>query len=137
MTKVTNINARSGQTIVDGAMEKLAAYAAELGLAVDQKGRWAYYRDGSTLDLRVTFVVGGAEGLEEKEKTTFALYARSYGLEATDYGNVIKSSGKDYKLVGFNTKARRYPFLMEEVATGKRIRFGEMAKDRIIAARGK
>lgn len=137
MTKVTNINARNGQQIVDGAMEKLAAYAAELGLAVAPKGNWVYYRDGTTLEMRLQFVVGGNDGLEEKEKTSFALYSRSYGLEPGDFHAVIKSSGKDYKLVGFNTKARRYPFLMEEVATGKRIRFGEMAKDRIIAARGK
>jgi hypothetical protein len=137
MTKVTSINARNGQTIVDGAMEKLMAYAAELGLGVKQEGRWQYYRDGSALQLKLQFVVGGEQGVEDKIRTTFELYARSYGLEPRDFGAVITSRGKQYKLIGFNTKARKFPYLMEEVATGEKIRFSEMAKERIIAARGK
>lgn len=137
MAKITNINARNGQTIVDGALEKLAAYAAELGLGVEQKGRWTYYRDGKTLELKLSFVVGGEEGLEDKQKQEFALMAFYFGLEAQDYGAVIESRGKKYKLIGINRRARRFPFLMEEVGTGEKIRFGEMAKDRIIAQRGK
>lgn len=137
MAQITKITAKNGDAIVDGALEKLAAYAAELGLGVKQEGRWMYYRDGSTLQVKLQFIVGGEAGIEDKERATFDLYARSYGLEAQDFGAEITSQGKRYKLVGFNTKARKYPFLMQEIATGQKIRFAEMAKDRIIAARKK
>ena len=137
MAKVTKITAKNGQELVDGAMEKLAAYAAELGLGVKQEGRWQYYRDGSALQLKLQFVVGGEAGVEEKEREKFDLYARSFGLEPQDFGAVITSRGKQYKLIGFNTKARKFPYLMEEVATGEKIRFSDMAKERIIAARKK
>jgi hypothetical protein len=133
--KITKIDAKNGGKIVDGALEKLAEYASELGLGVKQEGRWQYYHDGSTLQVKLQFIVGGDEGVEEKEREKFALYASYYGLEAQDYGAVVISNGKFYKLIGFNTKARKFPYLMAEVTTGEKIRFSEMAKDRIIAAR--
>lgn len=137
MAQITKITAKNGEAIVEGALEKLAAYAAELGLGVKQEGRWQYYRDGSTLQVKLQFIVGGEQGVEDKERATFDLYARMFGLEPQDFGAEIVSQGKRYKLIGFNTKARKYPFLMEEIATGNKIRFAEMAKDRIIAARKK
>lgn len=133
--QVTKITASNGQDIVDGAMEKLAAYAAELGLGVKQEGRWQYYRDGSALQMKLQFVVGGEQGVEDKEREKFDLYARSFGLEPRDYHAIVPHRGKKYKLVGFNTKARKFPYLMEEVGTGERIRFSDFAKAAIIAAR--
>lgn len=137
MKQVTKITAATGKPIVEGALEKLNQYAAELGLAVKQEGKWQYFRDGSALQLKIQFVVGGDQGLEDKERDTFNIYAWRYGLEEQDYGAVIESRGKKYKLIGFNTKARKFPYLMQDVRTGEKIRFTEMAKERIIAARKK
>lgn len=137
VAKITKITAHNGESIVEGALEKLAAYAAELGLGVKQEGRWQYYRDGSTLQVKLQFIVGGEQGVADKERAKFDLYASLFGLEPQDFGAVIMSRGKQYKLIGFNTKARKYPYLMEDVATGDQIRFADMAKERIIAARKK
>lgn len=135
MAQVTKITAKNGESIVEGAMEKLAAYAAELGLGVKQEGRWQYYRDGSALQLKLMFVVGGDQGVADKEREKFDLYARSFGLEPRDYHAIVSHRGKKYKLVGFNTKAHKFPYLMEEVESGEKIRFSDFAKAAIIAAR--
>jgi len=137
MKPVTQITARTGQPIVDGALEKLAQYAAELGLAVKQEGRWSYYRDGTTLQLKIQFVVGGEAGLEDKARTEFELLAWRYNLNAEDFGAIVTSRGRKFKLIGFNTKARRYPYLFEDLSNGDKIRFSDMAYAQIIAARGK
>jgi len=136
MTKITKITAKNGGDIVDGALEKLAAYAAELGLGVKQEGKWAYYRDGSTLQVKLQFIVGGEEGIEEKARAEFNTYARYYGLEPQDFGAIITSRGNQYKLIGFNTRrGAKYPYRCVDLATDREVSFTDMAKHTIIAAR--
>lgn len=136
MAKVTKITARNGGEIVEGALEKLAAYAAELGLGVKQAGKWTYYRDGQSLELKIQFVVGGDEGIEERARADFNTFATYYGLEPQDFGAIITHRGKEYKLIGINTRrGAKYPYRFTEVSTGKEVSFTDMAKHAIIAAR--
>lgn len=121
---------------MDGALEKLAAYAAELGLGVKQEGKWMYYRDGSTLQVKLQFIVGGEEGIEEKARAEFDTFATYYGLEPQDFGAIITSRGKQYKLVGINTRrGAKYPYRFTEVGTDKEVSFTDVVEHAIIAAR--
>lgn len=135
MTKITNINRQTGRVIVSGAMEKLAAFAEELGLSVEQEGRWTYDHSGDWMTLKVKFVAGGDEGREELAKRDFALACWRYGLKESDYGATFTSGGKTYRIIGINTRSRRYPIECEEVGTGKKIRYTDMAATLVAAQR--
>jgi hypothetical protein len=124
--------------VVKGALEKLTAYAEELGLAVKQEGRWLYDRDGKYLNLKIQFTVGGEAALADKERDEFEMVARWHGLLATDYGAVMTIKGKRYRLTRINTRRNvRYPFECESVDGGRGIRLPEVYKHEIIAARTK
>jgi len=137
MTKITNIDARSGTQVVKGAIEKLQAYAEELGLAVKQEGRWVYDRNGKYLNLKLQFVVGGTSGQEDQAREEFKRNAFWYGLEEQDYGAILNIRGTRYKLVRINTRAKRYPFECERVGGGTGIRLPDVYKHEILAARSK
>ena len=136
MAKVKSITARNGGEIVDGAIEKLAAYAKSLGLGVEQSGKWKYFRDGSALEVTLKFTVGGEEGIEAAQRKHFETFARYYGLENSDFGNQFTNRGTTYKVVGFNTHRRsKYPYRCIDIATGKEVGFSELTKHAIIAGR--
>lgn len=138
MAQVTNITAKSGQVVVEGAMEKLAAYAAELGLGVEKKGSWKYDRQGTYLELSVKFIVGGDEGKEDLARDEFGRYAKYYGLEASDYGAIITLKGTKYKLSKINLRRGvKYPLECEGLNGGRGIRLPAEYKDIIIAQRKK
>lgn len=136
MATVSNITASTGGRVVDGAMEKLAAYAAELGLAVERRGRWKYDRDGTFLEMSVRFTVGGEEALESNAQKEFATWARYYGIEASDYGAVLTIQGRRFRLTKINSRRGvKYPFECEALDGGRGIRLGAEYKLQIIAAR--
>lgn len=136
MAKVAKITSKNGDEIIDGAIAKLEAYAKSLGLAVAREGRWKYDRAGSYMDVTLRFTVGGEEGVEAKQRADFEMFARYYGLENSDFGAVITSRGKQYKLIGLNTRrGAKYPYRCIEVGTDKVVSFTDMAKHSIIAAR--
>ena len=139
MTKqFSELTLRNGDIVVKGALEKLQAFAEELGLSVAQEGRWMVDRNGKYLNLKVQFVVGGEEGVEEKARNEFALWAKYYGLEASDYGAIITIGGKKYKLTKINSRRGvKYPYECDAVDGGKGIRLPEVYKHEIIAARSK
>jgi hypothetical protein len=135
-TQITHLTFKNGAEVVDGALEKLAEYAATLGLGVKQEGKWGLYRDGKTIEMKIRFVVGGEAGIEAKQRELFNTFAKYYDLEESDFGAIITSKGKQYKLIGFNTHRRaKYPYRFVEIATGKEVSFTDLAKNTIIAAR--
>lgn len=44
-----------------------------------------------------------------------------FGYKET-YGKTLRIAGKEMKLVAIQTKAKKYPFIAEDVATGKRFK---------------
>ena len=57
------------------------------------------------------------------EEAEFKRLCNMFGKKPEDYGKTFTSNGKVLKLVGFNTRARKYPFVGEEVGTGRRYKF--------------
>lgn len=136
MSKVTTLDRNSGRAVVAGAMEKLKAYAEELGLAVDQKGSWKYSHSGDHLELTVKFVTGGEEGKEDMAREEFARYAKYYGLEASDYGAIVTVRGTKYRLNKINLRRGvKYPLECEGLNGARGIRLPAEYKDIIIAQR--
>lgn len=136
MKKVETLDSASGMKVVTGAMEKLKAYAEELGLAVDQKGSWKYGYSGDYLELTVKFVTGGEEGKEDMARDEFARYAKYYGLEASDYGAIITVRGTKYRLNKINLRRGvKYPLECEGLNGARGIRLPAEYKDIIIAQR--
>jgi hypothetical protein len=135
-THITHLTFKNGAEVVDGALEKLAEYAATLGLGVKQEGKWGLFRDGKTMELKIRFVVGGEEGIEAKQRESFNDFAKYYDLEPGDFGAIITSRGKQYKLIGFNTHRRaKYPYRFIEIGSGKEVSFTDLVKHSVIAAR--
>ena len=54
------------------------------------------------------------------EQAEFETYCKMYGFKPEDYGKIYKGAkGKEYKLVGFNLAAPKYPFRIVDMSTGK------------------
>ena len=68
-------------------------------------------QDEATFKLLVK--VKGAKSQSEKD---LALYADHYGL---DVSKIAKEQGKSFALIGYNYKATKYPFEIQDLATGK------------------
>lgn len=56
------------------------------------------------------------------EEASFKNTCRIYGFKETDYRKSFILTGRTYLLVGFNTRARAYPIVAEEVGSGRRVR---------------
>lgn len=77
-------------------------------------GHCSFNQDTATIKLEVK--VKGAKSQSEKD---LALYADHYGLDISKIGN---DQGKSFSLIGYNSKARKYPFEMQDLATGQTYR---------------
>ena len=76
--------------------------------------------DENSFSAKITANNGKNE--TDVEKTQFeqnvSLY-KSYGLSKCDYGKIFIADGKKYRLVGFKTKARKNPFVIEDIKKKK------------------
>jgi hypothetical protein len=59
------------------------------------------------------------------ERIEFDRLCNSFGLTREDYKRTFLYKGKTYELVGFNLKARKYPYVAREVGTENTTRFTE------------
>jgi uncharacterized protein YktA (UPF0223 family) len=75
-------------------------------------GKCSFDQDVATFKLEVK--VKGAKSQSEK---ALDLYADHYGL---DVSKIAKEQGKSFALIGYNYKASKYPFEMQDLATGKK-----------------
>ena len=135
MSKIAHIDVRNGGIIVNGALAKLEAYAAELGLSVAQEGRWSYDRNGKFLNLKVQFVVGGEEGKAEMAEADFDRTAKWFGMPAGLYGTEITVGRRKYVLENINTRSRKYPLECKAVDGGRGIRLSRLHMDNITAGK--
>lgn len=75
-------------------------------------GNCRFDQDEATFKLLVK--VKGAKSQSEK---ALDLYADHYGL---DVSKIAKEQGKSFALIGYNYKASKYPFELQDLATGKK-----------------
>lgn len=80
--------------------------------------------DRTSLTIRIKITPGGS--VEEAKATAgeeaqqvFARYAASEGLQASDFGKLFSANGEDFRIAGYNTRARTRPILGERVRDGK------------------
>lgn len=69
--------------------------------------------------------IEGLINTEDKsgEKAEFDRLCRAFGLTSEDYKKTFSYKGKTFELIGFNIKARKYPYVAKEVGTENTTRF--------------
>lgn len=133
-TQITKFDRKACATVEQGAMEALAAYAKTLGLVVEREGAGMFGRDGSFFQFKVKFTAGGEAGVEEAKRKSFALNATIYGLDEKHFGQVFKAGSRTVKVVGFNTRSRKYPIMCVDVNSGQDVSFPSYITHAIINA---
>lgn len=82
--------------------------------------------DGGSVTIKIQFAEVTASGLvNTSEAEAFKHNAASFGLKPDDLGKMFTHQGEAYKLIGLRVRARRFPFIGENVATKKILCFPE------------
>jgi len=90
---------------------------------VDVKGAGGNFTDGD-LVWKVKFTVQGAvDNGETREAIAFKRNATYFGLKSADLGRTFRSGGNEFKIVGLNTRAKRFPILAVSTADGRGFKF--------------
>ena len=97
--------------------------ADKYGLTLEQK-RITYYNDKMPVgyQLLVTETNGDGEVLDSAAKD-LDKYAFRHGLGEGLYGREFTNGSDTFRICGYKPKSRKYPFIAENVATGKRYKF--------------
>lgn len=75
-------------------------------------GNCRFDQDEATFKLLVK-----VKGAKSQNQKALDLYADHYGL---DVSKIAKEQGKSFALIGYNYKASKYPFELQDLATGKK-----------------
>lgn len=104
------------------------AVAASHGLTAGI-GNIRFEPEGTSFTTKMTVETSGAAVKKEADKADmFNIYARSSGLEASDFGKVFEYAGKTLKIVGYNTRAKKYPISVEDMnGRGFKVSGGQIA----------
>ncbi len=79
--------------------------------------------DTYELNVKVEFKKLTDASGKSVEQAEFETYCKMYGFTAEDYGKVYKDKKeREYKFVGFNISAPKYPLSLIEIKTGTRIK---------------
>ena len=126
--KITQINRDVCKQLRVDMNEAIRSKLEEYGLEGE-------FLNGSFDDELVTFKVdikiAGAMDKREKQLSNSLSWYVKYLAEdlEVDEREIINreyyGSGDNYKLVGYNSKAKRYPLIMENTKDGKRYKFPE------------
>ncbi len=120
MKKFTEINRKNCKGIREAAKAALVDSMEEIGLKI-KFGTGSF--DSSQFTVKVSFILADSD----PEKELFVRTAEQFGLVAEDHGRLIMVNRTEYRLVGVNLKASRFPFICERVKDGKRFRMEEEA----------
>ena len=86
----------------------------------------AHVGNASFTDTEVTFKlsvkVKGAKPKDEKDLEEYVSMISKWGTNL-DKDRVVNYRGMDLKLVGYKRANRKYPFILQDVATSKRYKF--------------
>lgn len=120
MKKITEINQKLCKQIRAAAEVALIGPMEEIGLKL-KFGSGSF--DSSQFTLKISFILADAD----PQKETFIRTAEQFGVKPEDHGRVITLGRVEYRLVGVNLKAFRFPFVCERVTDGKKFRMQEKA----------
>ena len=88
-------------------------------------GNCSFNQDNATFKLNVK-----VKGSKSEELKSLEFFANLYNLDLTKIGEY---DGKRFSLVGYNGKARTYPFIMQDLATGSNFKCSESEAKRMFA----
>ena len=124
-TPVTSFNRNIAHTLEKEVLDALQGVAAKYNLTVRSAGGNFTLTE---LLQKLSWSVSDPAALETQERSDFRILAPLYGLTPDAYGKTFTaSSGKEYALIGFETKRRTYPFRCRAVKDGEVRLFGEAA----------
>lgn len=104
------------RTAIDAALKSVAD---EYGISL-AAGNAKYAPDGSTVTFKLEGAVKTAMGeVASKEASYFKQYATMHGLTPEHLNKTFVSRGETYKLIGYNPKAPKRCFIIEDTR-GKR-----------------
>jgi hypothetical protein len=107
----------------------LAALGRKHGIII--RAGTARFRE-RTVELAV---IGGDGRSARKEAEEFGKYHATYGLEASDLGQVVTLNREEHRLVGLVPNRPKYPIVMERVRDGKVVLCTEDVIEKITALR--
>jgi hypothetical protein len=99
----------------------LEAIAVKHGVALAM-GRGRYTHTQGTLKVEVSLLGSDGKGVD-KYAEAFTQLADLYGFKASELGTQFKFGNNTFQIIGLNTKAKAYPILAKNVATGKGFKF--------------
>lgn len=108
--KFTQEKIRSIRSEINSLLQDLQQFE---GLEI-HAGKCSFDQDVATFKLEVK-----VKGAKSQSQKALDLYADHYGLDVSKIGN---DQGKSFALIGYNSKARKYPFEMQDLATGQTYR---------------
>ena len=120
---ITEIN----KNVCDVLRQKMQETLDEMGIqGVEAKvGNAVYNKQNVVFKVTLATVVDGVA--QTREKTDWARCCYRWGLKKDMLGKIFKSGGVEYKIVGCNPKAHKFPILTERVSDGKRYKHSGQA----------
>ena len=104
--KMDKFNKAAVKGISEDIVKALKVIEDKYGITIE-RGSARYSELEFKLDLNIK--VGDTEALENEEKRNFELMAKMYGFSPEGYNKPFKNGGTVMRVVGFNTKAPKYP----------------------------
>jgi pyrroloquinoline quinone (PQQ) biosynthesis protein C len=82
-------------------------------------GRASYNKEQFSMKVEFLDVKANGTVADSKEVEAWNFYAERHGLKKSLLNSTITLQSKKFKVSGWNTRAKRYPVMAIEVATGK------------------
>ena len=117
MAKVTKDFLKESRELIDA---ELKALGDKLGVTF-RAGSGSYETDGSAGHYKLEIVAKGANPAQSK----FNRVCHLYNLKPEDFGKTLKISGREFKLVGLNTRAPKKPVEIECLKSGGQYKAAE------------
>ena len=119
---------RVAMNIALGYVEKKFGIVIEVGGA-------SYGQHDATFKVKLSIL--DEAGDSKADKSNFMSYALHRGFDTADFGRDFTSKGRQFKIVGWNRRARKYPVIVKEIATGDAWHFSVSAILRALGKAGK
>lgn len=124
MKEFTKQNLKTLRQEIDAA---LATVAKKNGIALSM-GNIRFSGEEFHAKLEAVVTSTNASGLslsETKMKKALEDFGSLYGVTGKEYGKTFFSNGRTYKLVGLKPSHPKFPFIGQDVNTGKQFKFTE------------
>lgn len=119
--QITSLYDKKLCQFLNGLIENALTEALqEYGLSVELNGgRMAEHE----FKPKVILKVGATASGDNPDKVKFSRLCHMYGLQPTDYLRTFHNRGSTYRIIGIEPRRRKYPILVEDVVTKKRVAF--------------